>query len=167
MLGNVLWDDGGNFKGRGMKQLTGRANYAEYWVYRGWLLRSTYSDNWWRHVGWWGIPGNANNYNHANDRNRLPIQPNTPQNQNAVTLLIQQRRPPIINDQQRITNDVFTCIDTAGFFWAKNSPGNRLLYWANRNDHLRVTNIINGGTNGLAQRTTESDRIRAYLGDTV
>jgi hypothetical protein len=31
MLGNVLWDDGGNFKGRGMKQLTGRANYAEYW----------------------------------------------------------------------------------------------------------------------------------------
>ena len=30
-----------------MKQLTGKYNYAEYWVYRGWLARSSFTPSWW------------------------------------------------------------------------------------------------------------------------
>ncbi|WP_144021394.1 hypothetical protein [Caballeronia sordidicola] len=31
-----------------MKQLTGKYNYAEYWVYRGWLRRGVdFQDSWW------------------------------------------------------------------------------------------------------------------------
>ena len=36
-LGNNAAGEGELFKGRGMKQLTGRYNYMRYWVYRGWL----------------------------------------------------------------------------------------------------------------------------------
>lgn len=38
-LGNISQGDGVKFKGRGFKQLTGRYNYAEYWVFRGWLKK--------------------------------------------------------------------------------------------------------------------------------
>ncbi|ASG89421.1 M23 family metallopeptidase [Salmonella enterica] len=40
--------DGMKFRGRGFKQLTGLANYTEYWTYRGWLHRQNYDNNWWR-----------------------------------------------------------------------------------------------------------------------
>ena len=36
------------FRGRGFKQLTGRYNYAKYWVFRGWLrVGVDFDDNWW------------------------------------------------------------------------------------------------------------------------
>ena len=46
-IGNIMAGDGRKFKGRGIKQLTGRYNYVEYWSFRGWLKKGGDFD-----VGW-------------------------------------------------------------------------------------------------------------------
>ncbi|WP_250463365.1 M23 family metallopeptidase [Caballeronia sp. GAFFF2] len=45
--GNCDKDDAQKFRGRGFKQLTGRSNYASYWLFRGWITRSSFTDSWW------------------------------------------------------------------------------------------------------------------------
>ncbi|MEX3937455.1 hypothetical protein AB4Y32_37975 [Paraburkholderia phymatum] len=45
--GNCDPIDAQKFRGRGFKQLTGRSNYADYWIFRGWILSSSFSPNWW------------------------------------------------------------------------------------------------------------------------
>ncbi|AQQ34530.1 M23 family metallopeptidase [Burkholderia cenocepacia] len=45
--GNCDRDDSQKFRGRGFKQLTGRSNYASYWVFRGWISNSSFTESWW------------------------------------------------------------------------------------------------------------------------
>lgn len=162
-LGNILWNDGGDFRGRGFKQMTGRANYCEYWVYRGWLTTADYVDAWWRNTGWWGITGV---YVAEQHRNLLPIQ-----NEQTVQQLRNAMRPPQIDDPDIISTNFYNCIDSAGWFWAKN----RLLPLANENNHIQLTNKIRGDgattendfppEAHYTERRNHSNRIREFLGD--
>ncbi|WP_157381418.1 hypothetical protein [Burkholderia ubonensis] len=45
--GNCDREDAQKFRGRGFKQLTGRSNYANYFVFRGCVQKSSFSDYWW------------------------------------------------------------------------------------------------------------------------
>jgi predicted chitinase len=164
-LGNVEWNDGGTFRGRGFKQMTGRDNYSNYWQYRGWLNANAFSPRWWRNPGWWGISGNTVT---TAQYNTLPTQ-----NPTDVAELVAQMRPPIIGNPDIVSTDPFNCIDTAGWFWAKN----RLITTADSGDVAQMTRQIRGDgpTIGVSvpwpadahfpERQSHTNRIMALLGD--
>ena len=45
--GNCDFEDAQKFRGRGFKQLTGRSNYTDYWLYRGWIQQFSFTTSWW------------------------------------------------------------------------------------------------------------------------
>ncbi len=87
--------DGIKFRGRGALQITGRAAYASYWLYRGWLQQSSFDKNWWSKNGWWAVPSNP-------------------------TI-----RPALINEPQRISarsnGNELNPVDVAGWFWVSHN----------------------------------------------
>jgi predicted chitinase len=45
--GNCDKEDAQKFRGRGFKQLTGRSNYADYYLFRGWIKAESFNGFWW------------------------------------------------------------------------------------------------------------------------
>lgn len=86
--------DGRKYKGRGLIQLTGKANYAAY-------------D---RHLGLGGI---------------------------------------LVSSPGRVATDPVLCCDVAGWFWSSRG----LNLYADQDDILKITRKINGGYNGLKDRS--------------
>ena len=91
--GNLGDPDAQKFRGRGFKQLTGLLNYSRYWIFRGWMDRSTFDDSWWT------------------DRQYVA--------QNAAGMRL---RPPVVNDPQRATETDYNCIDTGGWYLGSERP---------------------------------------------
>lgn len=104
-LGNTQAGDGPRFKGRGLIQLTGRANYEAY--------------------------GDAVSRDFTKD--------------NAWT---------------KVATDPMLAVDVAGWFWETHD----LNTVADTDDIQKVTKIINGGYNGLADRKEYLERAKFFLG---
>lgn len=104
-LGNTQPGDGVRFKGRGLIQITGRANYRDYGRSRGRDFTSSTA---------------------------------------AAELL---------------ATDPALAVDASCWFWIEHNL-NRL---ADRDDVLAITKIINGGTNGLADRKALLARAKFFL----
>ena len=103
-LGNTQPGDGRRFKGRGLIQLTGRANYRDYGATIGVDLEV--NDNW-----------------------------------------------------KRVSTDPALTVDVAGWFW----KNNRINDLADKDDVRLVTRRVNGGLNGLADRTRQLGRAKFFL----
>jgi len=74
-LGNCDREDAQKFRGRGFKQLTGRSNYADYWLFRGWLKKTDFSPHWWDDPAY-----------HAHNRTGMTRQPAIIDNPHDVAL---------------------------------------------------------------------------------
>ena len=127
--------DGQKFRGRGMKQLTGRVNYATYWVFRGWLK----------------------------ERNNLKTK-NFIDNSVAATDFDARwwddakLRPAPIDDPHRVGNDPYTFVDSGGWYWEAGATPNGYL-------SINKTITGNDITPALVKKVTKAINGKDKIGD--
>jgi len=129
------------YRGRGFKQLTGLVNYASYWVYRGWLDRSSFDADWWTDPQYVA--------------------------RNAAHMTL---RPPDVADPHRATETPYNCMDTGGWYLGAERPNTireidrdsreiavtQAEQNAERVISRAVTHAINGGDLGANERLHET-----------
>lgn len=135
--GNCGDTDAQKFRGRGFKQLTARANYAHYWVYRGWLDSKDFDEGW-----------------------------HTDPQYKAKNVAGMKKRPAPIDDPERVGTDPYNCFDSGGWYMTFERPHVMSAIDsdvpnfaetvsakdAERKISLKVTKAINGGDKGKDDR---------------
>jgi predicted chitinase len=131
VLANTDRGDGVKFRGRGFKQLTGRYNYSEYWIFRGWLDGRSYDHSWF-------------------DARKA-----------------KRGSGPAIPDPERVSNNTYNAVDTAGFFCARHRIARAADNGVNESASRGVTSIINVGApaRSVADRWRETLEINKTVGD--
>jgi hypothetical protein len=90
--GNCDIQDAQKFRGRGFKQLTGRSNYADYWVFKSWISKASFTASWWMDPQFIS-------------HNRMSM----------------TRIPPAIDDPQRVSL-AENCLDSGAFYLRFSRP---------------------------------------------
>ncbi|MFM0078194.1 hydroxyethylthiazole kinase [Paraburkholderia sediminicola] len=135
-LGNDLPGDGYKFRGRGLKQLTGKYNYVEYWVYRGWIARNSFTPSWWTATH--------------------PTRPNIGMPDNLIH---------VSYDVVDAGAWYWEASPHRGLPHAQSSINVAATGEMTAEAVENVTRAINGGVNGLENRRYHTSRIYAILGD--
>lgn len=143
--GNCGDVDAQKFRGRGFKMLTGLDTYSSYWVYRGWLSKSSFDASWWTDPQY--------------RRKNLPGM---------------IKRPPQIDDPQKVTESPYSCIDTGAFYIVcfKNKTlrvmdSDKVVSQDDNDVAERVTREINGGTIGIEERKKTTKAAKEIFSDEV
>ncbi|MFK8260622.1 M23 family peptidase [Erwinia sp. AnSW2-5] len=143
--GNCGDVDAQKFRGRGFKMLTGLDTYSSYWVYRGWLSKSSFDASWWTDPQY--------------RRKNLPGM---------------IKRPPQIDDPHKVTETPYNCVDTGAFYIVcfknktlKVMDSDKVTSRDDNDVAERVTLAINGGTIGLEDRKKTTKAAKEILSDEV
>lgn len=148
--GNLDDPDAQKYRGRGFKQLTGLINYSGYWVYRGWLDKSTFNDSWW-----------------IDPQYKL-------KNKSKMT-----KKYPIVDDPHLISSIPFNCMDSGGWYLCFQRPevlkemdGDKLTIAktqqeliAERDVSRAVTHAINGGYIDDSKRLSWTKKAKVMIYD--
>lgn len=149
-MGNLGDPDAQKFRGRGFKQLTGRDNYVQYWVYRGWLAAASFDAHWWSDPQY------------------------TAKNPSGM-----RKIPGVVDNPQVVGTLPYNCMDAGGWYMTfqrsaviRTMDGDMDYLAVSPGDQAQemgiskaVTRAINGGENGWDQRLVNTRAAKKILLD--